>query len=257
MTQARAYSGGTVGDGLWIRPCHQTDAPRRRLVCLPHAGGTAREYISWPALLPPDVGVYAVQYPGRQDRFVEPAAAGIESLAQEIASALEPFTGDPLTVFGHSMGAYVAYEVVLELERRHGRVVDLLVVSGVAAPQDKRPSEVHLLPDEAFAAEVARDNEAFARLLTAPDLVEVLLPMIRDDYRIFEVYSRSRPPAVLASLLATGGTEDPGVDPAGLTRWGQLTSGGFDVVSFPGGHFYLVEDESALVGRLAERLPSV
>lgn len=202
--------------------------------------------------------MYAVQYPGRQDRFGEPAAAGIESLAHEIASALERFVGTPLSVFGHSMGAYVAYEVVLELERRHGQVVDLLVVSGVAAPQDKRPSGVHLLLDKAFVAEVARDNEAFARLLAAPDLVVVLLPMIRDDYRLFEIYRRSHPPpAVLAPLLATGGTEDPGVDPAGLAGWGELTSAGFEVLSFPGGHFYLVEDEPALVGRLAERLPSV
>ncbi|MDH6486624.1 alpha/beta fold hydrolase [Streptomyces sp. SAI-127] len=242
---------------LWLRPCGDAvSRPRRRLVCLPHAGGTANTYTSWPALLPSDIGVYAVQYPGRQDRYGEPAADSIEKMADEIASAVEPFTDEPLTVFGHSMGAYVAYEVAVELERRRGPVVDLLVVSGVTAPHRKQPGEVHRLPDAEFAAEVARDNESFADLLASPELVEVLLPMIRDDYRLFEIYQPGDPPAVRAPVLATGGVEDPDVDHAGLASWGELTTGGFDVGAFPGGHFYLVDNEAALAGRIAERMPS-
>ncbi|MFE2971072.1 thioesterase II family protein [Streptomyces sp. NPDC059340] len=242
---------------LWLRPCGEVvPRPRRRLVCLPHAGGTANTYNSWPGLLPPDTGVYAAQYPGRQDRFGEPPVGGIEDMAEEIASAVEPFTDEPLVLFGHSMGAYVAYEVAVALERRLGPVVDHLVVSGVIAPHRKQPGELHTLPDAEFAAEVARDNESFAALLANPDLVEVLLPMIRDDYRLFEIYQPGAPTAVRAPVLATGGVKDPDVDHAGLTSWGDLATGRFEVRSFPGGHFYLVQDTAALVAVVAERLPS-
>ncbi|MFF0226406.1 thioesterase II family protein [Streptomyces sp. NPDC004629] len=246
-----------TADALWLRPCNDPGLrARRRLICLPHAGGTAHTYRTWPAHLPLDLGVYSVQYPGRQDRYGEPPAETIEDMADEIASALEPFTADPLVIFGHSMGAYVAYEVAAVLERRKGPVVDLLVVSGVIAPHRKTPSEMHKLGDGEFAAEVARDNESFADLLASPDLVEVLLPMIRDDYRLFERYQPSDPSVLHTRVLAAGGTEDPDVDHAGLTLWGELTGGGFEALSFPGGHFYLADDEPALVGSIAERLPA-
>lgn len=251
------YIRKAIADGLWLRPCSNPGLrASRRLICLPHAGGTAHTYRTWPAYLPLDLGVYSVQYPGRQDRYGEPPADAIEDMADEIASAVEPFTGDPLVIFGHSMGAYVAYEVTAALERRHGPVVDLLVVSGVIAPHHKSPSEVHRLGDPEFAAEVARDNASFGELLASPDLVQVLLPMIRDDYRLFERYQPGDPPVLHTRVLATGGTEDPDVDHAGLTLWGELTGGGFEALSFSGGHSYLVDDEPALVNSIAERLPA-
>src|SRR5262245_10087619 len=111
----------TTPTRLWLRPCNVTaHPPAMRLVCLPYAGGTARVYSSWPALLPTNVAVYALQYPGRQDRFEEPLADDIGRMVGPIATAMHPFIGDPLVLFGHSMGAFVAYEVTVELERRHG-----------------------------------------------------------------------------------------------------------------------------------------
>ncbi len=250
------YTRKATTAGLWLRlGSDPGQRPRRRLICMPHAGGTASTYGTWPGLLPQDLAVYTAQYPGRQDRFREPPADSIEDMAESIASALDPFSRDPLVIFGHSMGAYVAYEVVVELERRHGPVVDLLVVSGVIAPHRKGAGEVHKLGDAEFVAEVARDNESFADLLVNPDLIEVLLPMIRDDYRLFELYRPTDPPAVHARMLATGGRTDPDVDHDGLVSWGELATGDFEAVTFPGGHFYLVEGEAALVGALAERLP--
>jgi pyochelin biosynthetic protein PchC len=245
------------GGSLWLRPTNEPAQPARgALICLPHAGGTANTYAAWPAHLPADLAVYGVQYPGRQDRFGESPAVSIAVMARHIATAAEPLVGNhPFVLFGHSMGAYLAYEVCVELERRHGPVADLLVVSGVSAPHHKEPSEIHRLPDAAFTDVVASDNAGFADLLANPDLVEVLLPMIRDDYRLYEVYQPADPAPVRAALLVTGGTADPDVDADGLATWAELATGGFDLVTFPGGHFYLDDDVAGVLSSIAGRVP--
>ncbi|MBM7776032.1 pyochelin biosynthetic protein PchC [Actinokineospora baliensis] len=239
----------------WLRPCNTVARPRLRLLCLPHAGGTAHAYRTWPTELPDDVAVLAVQYPGRQDRLAEPPATRIEDLVNPIADALAPYAGEPLVVFGHSMGASVGYELTVELERRHGPVVDLLVASGSIAPHHRDPHQAHTLPDAELLADVKRVNGSFAPLLEAPDLVELLLPTIRADYRLSQTYLRPQALAVQASLLALGGADDPDVSHNDLLSWSAVTAGTFTAQSLPGGHFYLAEHEQATLRALAAHFP--
>ncbi|MGX5187775.1 alpha/beta fold hydrolase [Streptomyces avermitilis] len=89
----------------WLKTFRRVTRPRCRLVCAPHAGGTAQAYRTWPAGLPTDVEVHGVQYPGRQDRLGEAPPASMDDLVGPVADALEPFLGEPLALFGHSMGA--------------------------------------------------------------------------------------------------------------------------------------------------------
>jgi len=241
---------------LWLRPCGvTTNRPRGRLVCMPHAGGTAQTYSSWPASLPADIDVFAVQYPGRQDRFGEPLVDDLDRMVEPIVSAIQPFVGEPLAIFGHSMGAFVAYEVAAEVERRYGPVVDLLVVSGAPAPHEKGHGRMHTMSDVELIAEVNRVNVSFEELLSTPGLVEVLLPMIRADYNVFETYVRRDPLPVKAALVAAGGVSDPEVDRAGLQAWSAFATDRFDVIMLPGGHFYLADDEPAFLESLATYLP--
>src|SRR5689334_14969295 len=95
----------------WFRRYRRVTDPRLRLVCFPHAGGSASAYRSWAALLPSDVDMLAVQYPGRQDRLAEPCLVAMEQLTDAIVTALAPLCDRPLALFGHSMGASLAHEV--------------------------------------------------------------------------------------------------------------------------------------------------
>lgn len=236
----------------WLRSATFSTVPARRLVCLPHAGGTARAYHTWQDGMPGDTGVYAVQYPGRQDRFREPPATSVEQLAEPIADALGPFAGTSLVLFGHSMGAIVAYEVTRELERRHGPVVDLLIVSGSRAPHERETGDKHLLPDRELAAEIERVDESFGELARNPELLDLVLPAIRADYRLLSNYHRDTVP-VSAPILAFGGANDPEVGRADLAAWSAFTRARFGQRSFPGGHFYLT-DEPSVLAALAEVL---
>ncbi|MFC5855318.1 thioesterase II family protein [Streptomyces chlorus] len=228
-------------------------------MCAPHAGGTAHAYRSWPAALPDDVEVLAVQYPGRQDRLAELAAVTMDDLIRPIADALEPFVLEPLALFGHSMGAAVAYEVTLELERRHGQVVDLLTVSGSRAPHHREEEDRYALSDADLVEELRRLDDSFGDLLATPELLDLVLPAIRADFRLVSRYLRTPALPVRAPLLVFGGTDDPDVSPDELSRWRTCAGGAFDTRTFPGGHFYLTEERrvlDALVPWLPGRHPA-
>ncbi|MFB7476823.1 thioesterase II family protein [Kitasatospora sp. NPDC056184] len=238
----------------WLRACNQVVRPRCRIVCAPHAGGTAQAYRGWPRGLPHDVEVHAVQYPGRQDRLAEDPVESMPEIVRSTADALEPFLGEPLVLFGHSMGAGVVYEVALELERRHGRPADLVIVSGSRAPHHRDPRDRDDLDDRTLIEEVRRLNRSFEELAAAPELLELVMPSIRADFKLAARYFRSPPVALRAPLLALGGIADPDVSPEDLAEWRACTTGRFAARTLPGDHFYLV-DEGPVLDTIAPWLP--
>src|SRR5947207_7750544 len=98
-------------DGLWIRRFHPAPPGTPRLVCLPHAGGSASFYFPVSRALSPAVDVLAVQYPGRQDRRHERCVDNIPELAAQVLAVLRPWLTGPTALFGHSMGASLAFEL--------------------------------------------------------------------------------------------------------------------------------------------------
>lgn len=228
--------------------------PWARLVCFPHAGGTASFYRGWREDLPADVELCSVQYPGRLDRIAEPGAPDMDRLADEIAHALAALSDRPLALFGHSMGAAVAYEAALRLPALTGRSADLLLVSGRCAPHRARPGSKHLAPDEVLWAEVRRLGGTAPEVLDNPEVRDAMLPALRGDYRLIETY-RPRPgeqlTAPIAALLGDG---DPDVDRDEIGDWAGCTRAGFSLRVFPGDHFYLVPRRAEVVGEILARL---
>src|SRR4051812_17652626 len=122
----------------WFRRFRPVDRPRARLVCLPHAGGGASAYRTWPDRLPADVELLAGRYPGRQGRPLEGCGERMDALADQIPPALRPSLAEPVALFGHSMGASVAYEVAVRLEQQHGCRLAALLLSGQTPPHRGR-----------------------------------------------------------------------------------------------------------------------
>jgi surfactin synthase thioesterase subunit len=186
------------------------------------------------------VCVLAVQYPGRQDRRAEPAAEDIGELARGIADALEPWADEgPMAFFGHSMGSVVAFETARELERTAGTGPVVLFASGRRAPGILRDERVHQGDDDAILAELQRLNGTESALLRDDELVRMMLPAIRSDYRAVETYTCPPDATVRAPIVALIGNDDPRVGVDEAREWARHTTGGFALHTFPGGHFYL------------------
>ncbi|KUN75151.1 thioesterase II family protein [Streptomyces griseoruber] len=240
---------------LWIRRYHpapeDTDVS---LVCFPHAGGSASYFRPLASALAPVAEVLPVQYPGRQDRRAEPPITSIPRLADEILAVLESLPRRRLVLFGHSMGACLAFEVARRIEQRSALELLGLVASGRTAPPTLRDRGVRSMDDDGVIAEIRRLNGTDDRLLLDDDVIRMIMPAIRGDYEAVESYRYEPGPRLRCPVSVLVGDDDPQVTPAEAQGWRDHTEGGFTLRRFPGGHFYLAEQNTQVARALTEDL---
>ncbi|PVC82647.1 alpha/beta fold hydrolase [Streptomyces sp. CS131] len=245
----------TVGiDTRWFRRYGASAVPRRRVLIMPHAGGSASFFHSWGRAFGDDTEVLVACYPGRHDRFAEPCIDSMDVLADELTEALLPFTDLPLTLFGHSMGGSLGYETALRLEHRHAVRPEALHVSSRKPPHKLTPRRLHLEGDEALIAEVRRLGGTDDTLLDDPDLREMLLPAIRADFTIVGTYGPRGADPVGCPVYAYIGDQDPSITRDDMAAWADVGPAGFALRVLPGGHFYLVQERDELIRSVSERL---
>jgi surfactin synthase thioesterase subunit len=228
-----------MSDDRWIRRFLPAPGAASRLVCLPHAGGSASYYLPVAKALAPKVEVLALQYPGRQDRRDEPGLVRVADLADGVFDALRPWTDRPLTIFGHSMGASIGFELARRLEDS-GTKPTALFASGRRAPSRSRDEErTHLLDDAGLTAEVKALGGAGSHLLDDNDILQMVLPSIRSDYQAAETYKWTPGPRLTCPVHAFIGDSDPKVTVDEARAWSEHTSGEFELRVFEGDHFYI------------------
>jgi medium-chain acyl-[acyl-carrier-protein] hydrolase len=211
------------------------------LFCLPHAGGGAASYLAWRELLHPDVEVVAVVPPGREARHREEPYRRMAELLPPLTEAVIPYADRPYAIFGHSLGASIGHELARSLSAGPAGPPLCLFVSGRRAPQRRAEGRRHLMPDQEFLSALAALGGMPEELFGHPDLIRLLLPLLRADFELSETYAQLPGARLMCPVLALGGAEDPEVPPAQLAQWRHVTTGGFGLRLFRGGHFYLTD----------------
>lgn len=242
---------------LWFRRPRPNPDATVRLVCFPHGGGGASAYHRWAEHMPATVELLAVQYPGHEDRVLERCVTDMDTLVHRVCHGLDALLDRRLALFGHSMGAAVAYEVAKRLEAGARRSADWLFVSGLAAPHRRPPDGLDLDDDESLIAGVRGLGGTDELVLEDRELRDLVLDPLRVDSRLIEEYRACVRvgPRLRAPIAAFIGDADDRVSTAQAEAWGDLTAGGFSLRVFPGGHFYLLEHREALLAELTSRLP--
>ncbi|MBB5953766.1 surfactin synthase thioesterase subunit [Saccharothrix tamanrassetensis] len=221
----------------WLKP-PTTDAPVL-LYCVAHAGGGAAFFRPWRDALAPDVGVCPVVLPGREARLRETPCTAVDQIVPPLAAAISAHADRPYALFGHSMGAVIAYEVARTLSTLPDGPSHLFV-SGRRAPHlPARRDPLHPLPHKEFMPAVAAMGGTPAEVLDQPDLIRMFLPGLRADFTVNETYEHRPGPALDCPVTGLTGDTDPEVDLAEMRRWNDITTGPFRLRVFRGGHFYL------------------
>ncbi|WP_447009003.1 thioesterase II family protein [Saccharothrix sp. DSM 118769] len=225
-----------------------------RLFCFPHAGAGAAVYRGWSASAGDGLAICPVQLPGRAERGREAAHHDVEALVDDVLAGLgEEFTGD-YALFGHSMGALVAYLVTRRIAERGGPLPRHLFVSGRAAPQlpDTR-KRLRDLPAAELTAELRALGGLPDVLMGEPELLAMFLPLLRADLTVNETYRHVPGPPLPVPLTAFGGHGDPRASDDELAAWCALSADSA-LFTYPGGHFYLDKRAPELLGVVRARL---
>lgn len=233
----------------WVRRYHPAAAPTFRLMCFPHAGGSASFYFPVSAALSSTVEVLALQYPGRQDRRREQPIGTVAAMADQLAAALRPWTDVPFAFFGHSMGAVLAFETALRLDK-DGISPTMLFASGRRAPSLNYHESVHQRDDDGLVAELKKLSGTDERVLGDEEMLRMVLPAIRSDYKAIETYRCEPGARVSCPITVLTGDTDPRTTLDDARAWQEHTEGSFDMAVFSGGHFYLANHQQEINQRI-------
>ncbi|MFE2131222.1 MULTISPECIES: thioesterase II family protein [Streptomyces] len=247
MTPTTTAAPALPATGDWLRRFHPADDAPVRLFCFPHAGGAASWYFPMSRALSPHADVVPVQYPGRQDRRGERCVEDLMELADLVTRELLPWCDRPVALFGHSLGASLAFEVALRLREAGQPDPVALFASGRRAPSHHREDQwVHLAPDEELLAEIKALSGTDPAVLADDELLRSVLPAIRGDYKAAETYRYRPGPALTCPVTVLTGDADPAVTAEEAAGWADHTEGPFALHRFTGGHFYLSRHAAAV-----------
>lgn len=246
MSERRATS--------WITCPRPNPGAALRLFCLSSAGAGASMYRLWPSHLPPSVEICPVQLPGREDRYREPAFTSLIGLSRAVAREMTPWLDRPFALFGHSMGALLAFEVARALRHSRAPAPQALILAAYPAPASPPRAPIHHLPEAEFIEEMRKLEGTSEAVLRNQELMEFVLPTLRADFQACDTYRYAPEPPLECPIVVYGGADDREVTVAELEAWRPATAGPFERVVLPGNHFFIHSQRDRLLADIGTRV---
>jgi medium-chain acyl-[acyl-carrier-protein] hydrolase len=243
----------------WLVRFHETPQPALRLFCFPYAGGSAGLFRNWGAVVDERVEIVAVQLPGRGARLAEAPAVDFALLVSLVTDAIVHAAGSVrFGFFGHSMGALLMFEVTRRLQAQGARLPECVFASGRSAPHlplDRRRDLA--MSDADFVDELRRLEGTPPEILDNPELLAMLMPMIRGDFALLDSWRFEPSPPLDVPLFALAGRSDAHVSVESVEAWSPWTRRNFELMTYSGGHFFLHEHERRMVRDVSDRVTAL
>lgn len=220
------------------------------LYCLPYSGASAIVYSQWQQKLPSWLQIRLLELPGRGMRMNEPLQTDIREVVDQLAAKI-PHIGRnrPYAVFGHSLGAILAFELTHQLINRGDPPPVSLFVSGTSAPTRRQrciEELAQLKTDEALRDHLKKLGGTSEEVMASEELMSLILPIIRADFQLCENYRYSEYPKLPCHLVVMSGRADD-ISGEELLGWQNEAGKKFSMMMFDGGHFFIHESQADIL----------
>lgn len=211
----------------------------------PHAGSGPLQYKTLAAVLPEEWELQVVHLPGREDKFSVPFILNwtevIKNVVTEMSSLIGSFKN--VVVFGHSMGAWLAFESTLEMEVKLKETNFLFIASGIKPPIEKTilTDLATKVPDGEFLQKLSGIKGIPEELKRNKEFLQAYLDVIRADLKLLldaKIYKNKK---IDFDIMALMGNSDPIVDFDSICQWKKIFTGEFKLVCLNGGHFSTIQ----------------
>jgi hypothetical protein cdifA_02493 len=211
-----------------------------RLIMFPYAGGGASVFRKWGKLFS-NIRLYAVQYPGRENRMSEEPIKDFDILINEVFKNLIKIIDDdrPYYLFGHSLGTKLVYELTLRIMNDSMKKPSGIIVSGGKAPCFKEENPIYHLDDIDFIKGINRYSGTPEEIIQNIEIMKIFLPMLRADFMIDETYQRKEIEKIDIPILGLMGTDDEEFKIEELKKWEEYTTKDFKYRYIEGGHMFI------------------
>ncbi|GGM08814.1 MULTISPECIES: thioesterase II family protein [Micromonospora] len=227
------------------------------LVVVPYAGSGVAPFRDWADALADVATVTAVLLPGREHLFGQPALTSMADVLRGLTPQVEALAPRPVVLFGHSMGAVVAFALARQLRRR-GVPPAGLIVSGAGSPCRRDPTDlVHLLDDDALLRRTADFGGMPPQLLADRELLGLFTPVLRADFQVLETWPVDPQPPLALPVTVLRGTGDTTVTDHQADGWRTHTVTDPDEHFFAGGHFFVHTARAEVLRTVADVLAAV
>ncbi|HUN23408.1 MAG TPA: alpha/beta fold hydrolase [Anaerolineales bacterium] len=233
----------------------EDSANRLRLICFPYAGGSVANFYKWRASLQTsDIGLCVCELPAPSHPINWENA--IAMLCKEILTSLANRPA-PIALWGHSLGAWVAYEVAIALRVQTVSPV-WLGVAAMPAPQlPKQFEAISHLPDQPFCTAIRAFGGTPDSLWQSPELLALILPALRRDFALREGYQWKNHAPLAIPITAWSGSQDRWASQSEVDAWGKCTTANFEHILLDGGHFFPFENSLSILQQIENALDSI
>lgn len=223
-------------NNIWIKRISGHNE-KVRMFCFPHAGAGAYVYSNWKDTLSKEIGLYAVQLPGREKRIREPLISDAKTLCNQVVDNIKEELTFPYVLFGHSMGGILVYETLRQIMKRNLPLPKCIIMSATSLKGFKDIPNIDEFDDEELAGYLYEMGGTSKELLDNDGFRDCFFPIIRNDYKLVREYKCS-PVAVPVPIIALSGSEDIYVERKKQELLNNLTEK-FKMIDMKGGHFFI------------------
>jgi len=229
-----------------------------KLFCIPYSGGSSSVYYKWKRLLNDYITLIPLELAGRGRRMREPfyesVSQACEDISNMILAQLQP--NEPYAIFGHSMGALLAYETYYCLKAKGVHEPEHILFSGRKAPHDEaEKSEYYKLPEDEFLDVVFNYGGNTREILQNRELLDLFVPILRADFKIAEIYEyAAHEEKIQCNMTVVNGTSDLSISRSDINMWSELAGKDCDYRWLGGGHFFITDNCARTVDLINEVL---